>query len=522
MSMLSYAVRCEGLPDGPCPKNRHDRSVKNGTGDLMLCPDCDRTRHAQYLASLRPVETDICLGHTDPVQGACNGATVAPNNTDTTAITADVNSTASNTSNATSAAAGASGVTPSSPAVKDKRKVNNNKKVLQPTRVVMGSDNKGEQVIYSELLMYVIYHRDRSSHDLLKKVILSFFTPDEIGDAKRQLVSAFSTDLEGSNALTDRRKSVARRVHEAEFDDICTMVDILDVRNLLDRVNFAAIRWDRIPKYGPEDTNPGAVIERQMQLEATVASLAEAVNHNAAAAGSVADEGAPVQMSSFEALKVAITDIDMKFVDLSKNVTTQFAQLTAVCQQLSAAAAPPPRSSMDIHPTRTSAISVQPINDRSYNAVVFGLAESRDSLSWREELFKVLRHAAGHDVAVADALRLGGRHIPNKTRPVLVKFQSAWDRRLVLCGARNLAHLPDYCRVFIKADETVDERRRATIKRLHSRAIRENKVVQLLENGSELYVNNVLYYSVKDGFINANGYVSAAVQTPSPINGGQF
>jgi hypothetical protein len=36
--------RCEGLPDGPCPHNANNRSVKLTQGDLLLCPKCDAVR----------------------------------------------------------------------------------------------------------------------------------------------------------------------------------------------------------------------------------------------------------------------------------------------------------------------------------------------------------------------------------------------------------------------------------------------------------------------------------------------
>ena len=42
---------CQGLPRGPCPAGRNDSSVRNGEGDLMLCPDCDRERHLEFLAN---------------------------------------------------------------------------------------------------------------------------------------------------------------------------------------------------------------------------------------------------------------------------------------------------------------------------------------------------------------------------------------------------------------------------------------------------------------------------------------
>lgn len=40
---------CLGLPDGACPKKRNDSTVRNGEGDLMLCPDCNKTRFQLYL-----------------------------------------------------------------------------------------------------------------------------------------------------------------------------------------------------------------------------------------------------------------------------------------------------------------------------------------------------------------------------------------------------------------------------------------------------------------------------------------
>jgi len=43
MFLYTFA-RCEGLPDGPCPANRQDNAVQLGTGDLMLCADCNNTR----------------------------------------------------------------------------------------------------------------------------------------------------------------------------------------------------------------------------------------------------------------------------------------------------------------------------------------------------------------------------------------------------------------------------------------------------------------------------------------------
>ena len=39
--------RCEGLPNGACPDNRQDKTVKNTTYDLFLCPACKKTRDTE-------------------------------------------------------------------------------------------------------------------------------------------------------------------------------------------------------------------------------------------------------------------------------------------------------------------------------------------------------------------------------------------------------------------------------------------------------------------------------------------
>jgi hypothetical protein len=60
MLSLSVMPRCEGLPDGPCPHNVNNRSVKLTQGDLMLCPKCDAVRFppAQLSSCPEPANTN--------------------------------------------------------------------------------------------------------------------------------------------------------------------------------------------------------------------------------------------------------------------------------------------------------------------------------------------------------------------------------------------------------------------------------------------------------------------------------
>jgi len=68
------AARCVDLPDGLCPNNRHDWSVKNGAGDLMLCPDCDRTRFEQNTRN----KDSVVVANDDAIAARDPGAVIYP------------------------------------------------------------------------------------------------------------------------------------------------------------------------------------------------------------------------------------------------------------------------------------------------------------------------------------------------------------------------------------------------------------------------------------------------------------
>ena len=58
----------------------------------------------------------------------------------------------------------------------------------------------------------------------------------------------------------------------------------------------------------------------------------------------------------------------------------------------------------------------------------------------------MLTCAASRDVEIADAFRIGGKFSSDKTRPILVRLRSAWDKRLVLSGARKLSREVEFRR----------------------------------------------------------------------------
>ena len=122
--------------------------------------------------------------------------------------------------------------------------------------------------------------------------------------------------------------------------------------------------------------------------------------------------------------------------------------------------------------------------DRSHNInVISGVEENRDHSVWRDSVLNVLRTAAGRDVHIEDAFRLGA-YQSSKKRPILVKLRSIWDRRLVLAGARNLNNDVLFRRkVFINADKSLEERRRDTLRRLKRRAESNGQQVDVSDDG---------------------------------------
>jgi len=139
--------------------------------------------------------------------------------------------------------------------------------------------------------------------------------------------------------------------------------------------------------------------------------------------------------------------------------------------------------------------------DRSRNVIITGVQENRDHTVWRDTVMNVLSIAAGRDVHVEDALRLGAYN-SNKKRPILVKFRSVWDRRLVLSGARKLNNDVLYRRkVFINADEPLEDRRLHTLQRLKRQAESRGQQVDV-SSDNVLSVDGIACFSLRDGLLN--------------------
>ena len=132
--------------------------------------------------------------------------------------------------------------------------------------------------------------------------------------------------------------------------------------------------------------------------------------------------------------------------------------------------------------------------------MISGVAEDRDPAIWRDTVTRVLALAAGRDVRIGDAFRLG-RFDERRNRPILVKLTSAWDRRVILSGAHKLSgEILFQRKVFINADEPPETRRRNTLRRLKSRAQRNGQHVSVSNDGV-LSIDGEAVFCLNEGFI---------------------
>ena len=132
--------------------------------------------------------------------------------------------------------------------------------------------------------------------------------------------------------------------------------------------------------------------------------------------------------------------------------------------------------------------------DRKQNIVVFGVKEDQDPSIWRQQVETILEYVHGMRVDVLDMFRLG-RFSSEKTRPVLVKLRTVWDKRIILNGC-SISFFKHFSQrgIFISADEPLEVRRKQTFDRLKYRADQSQKLVNVTDG--VLSIDSVAVFSL--------------------------
>jgi hypothetical protein len=462
--------RCQGLPNGICPDNCQDKTVKNTIYDLFLCPACEKTRDAE-----RSTVTALSKEGSKkaPKQPAKKNAGGSIGSSSSKPTDANIGGAASSSSGASSS-----------------QSLNNN---TNGNTDVTGTSCR-EQIVLNELLSYVSYYRDRANASAIQRVVSSFYSATEITTSKVKLSSLFTTELLNCPLLVERRNSTSRQAHEVEIEDILGIFDWLDRIDALNTMVFAAANFDRIPHYGPEEINICAVVDRQARTDASIAQLSQAVES--------------LLISRDESVTPSVNEVFEKVAEsinvrLSAAVDIQIKRLESLDTQ-----------SRNIHQLSQQTIrSPQPGSfanpenaDRAMNIVIFGVPEDKTSSVWHAKLSAALQHVAGRPVDLADAFRIG-KFDGNQTRPrpIIVKLRCVWDRRLILSNTRKLADVAEFRRIGIVPDEPLEIRRKQTMKRLRDKSMRDGKNISMSSDNSALFIDGNLVFSLKDGFVRITG-----------------
>ena len=106
-------------------------------------------------------------------------------------------------------------------------------------------------MILNELLTYATSYRSNNAIENIKKLMLDFYTSDEILTAKKLLWDVYGNFLEN---FTDRRTTDNRTAEDANLNDILIALINLDAKNVT--TEFVAKDLHRVPKRAPEELNP--------------------------------------------------------------------------------------------------------------------------------------------------------------------------------------------------------------------------------------------------------------------------
>jgi len=272
----------EGLPSGPCPQHRNDKTVVIGKGDLLLCQACDTECRRLFDENKKTIESK-----SSAVKQAANAADdtsrkmKSTRSSSTRAVLASASSEQSGGTNVTVLPAATESCASSSAPLASLTSVIVNDEIAEiaaptllfPDRPSIESNRTDVKVIINELLAYAMFYRDKSTSADLHKIIVNFYLPSEINVSKTAVINQFSDYLDGCQYKTARRQSSARSAHDAEVEDILGMLELLDNYNVLVSVQFAAVALDRMPHYGPNEINICAVVDKQVHLDKELLQL---------------------------------------------------------------------------------------------------------------------------------------------------------------------------------------------------------------------------------------------------------
>ena len=294
-------------------------------------------------------------------------------------------------------------------------------------------------LIVSPLLAFVKAHRLRGSTTNLKQSVATHFDLSSLTDAQKLLWDHCGDTLRHLGLTYHTRRSTDKRdAFEATLADILSAFNKLDEDDKLPFLYCEALHLLNLPCLEPDpiskrlDTNNQAI----SCLVQKVDSLSAPFNSTQLALEQLVSS-----------LKDQLTTFSSSVSSFSKSLSKQVLDPLVVPQTMTNPALSSSGKGTSTHYSST------PV-DRSANVILFGVPEL--SLSDTKSVIdEVTTHMIGRSVRIRDAFRIG-RKKPNsdessRPRPLLIKLDSCWDRRILLSSRRSLKFFEKY-KLFIRED----------------------------------------------------------------------
>ena len=282
------------------------------------------------------------------------------------------------------------------------------------------------------ILAFIKAYRLKGDLVGLKQEVCSQFDPSSLGSAHKLLWDFCGSDLEQLGLpFHARRGSDKRQVTDIFVADIVTALDKLDSVEKIPDIYCEATDLIKLPSL-----NLDPVSKKLVENGTTLQSLVEGVKALPSKVSAVLTESVTKCCVHLEKL---VSSVKEELDQFSRTVSS--GTYKPKLPQTSSGAAVEHSSANTGQSQQSRVVDGRPTarHDRSNNVILFGLPESSllDTKSAIDDLSTFL---IGKTIKVVDAFRLGRRSELNNTRPrpLLIKVDNFWDRRLLLSSCRKL------------------------------------------------------------------------------------
>ena len=300
-----------------------------------------------------------------------------------------------------------------------------------------------EPTTVNSVLAFVKAYRMRNNVTSMKQLVLSRFSPNMIVDAKKILWNRCSLSDSGLPFAT-RRSTERRTQAAADLDDIIAAFNKLDEKGDIPQIFCEALDLLQMP---PVVVDP--IAEKIRENNLTIKSLEE----------------------KLQQLSNNISGLCSSVSTVESNLSILSSTNKATPSYASAAIANNP-TKVNVSP-RSSTASFS----RNSNLILFGLPMTPSLPELKEKVSLLLQFLVGTSVPLRDIYRLRQKKssspdASSRPKPVILTFDSPFDRRLVLSSVRKLKEF-SVKGLFLRADLPLDIRtkRQTTQNKSHSSAL---------------------------------------------------